>query len=229
MGAQQKFSAAVYVAAVETEFSRHTDLKQAAGAKAYMRNQFDYFGMSTPKRRLVEKTFHARNPLPPIDSIEKIVKALWKRPQRELQYFAMELCYRYKKQFPEEFITLFEWMITNKSWWDTVDFIAPKLVAEYFRLFPVAIRKKTNEWIRSGNIWLMRTALIFQNLHKKKTDEELLFSLILKSKEHPDFFIRKGIGWALRQYSRTNPAAVRKFVTQNKLSPLSEKEALKHI
>jgi 3-methyladenine DNA glycosylase AlkD len=229
MTTQQRFSVSGYVTAIEAEFSRHTDAKQAAGAKAYVRDQFDYYGMSTPKRRLVEKAIHANHPLPPLEALEKIIKALWKKPQRELQYFAMELCYRYKKQFPREFIALFEWMITTKSWWETVDFIAPKLVAEYFRLYPETITGKTNEWMKSGNIWLMRTALIFQNLHKKKTDEKLLFSLILKCKDHPDFFIRKGIGWALRQYARTNPAAVKKFVTQNKLSPLSEKEALKHV
>lgn len=220
-----------YVDAIEKLFDRHRSAEHAAGAKAYMRDLFEYYGLGTPKRRMLEKKFHEVHPLPSLEQCESIVRKLWTKPQRELQYFAMELLFRHKKKFTTESIQLFEFMIRNKSWWDTVDFISPKLIAAYFDLFPEMIKPKTNEWISSGHIWLMRTAIIFQNNLKKKTDEKLLFRLILKSKDHPDFFVRKAIGWALRQYARTNPASVKNFVLANKskLSELSKKEALKHI
>lgn len=218
-----------YILSIEKLFRSHSDAKRAAGAKAYMRDLFDYFGISTPDRRKLEREFHAKHALPSFSETEKIVRKLWAKPERELQYFAMELCYKQRKQLPHEAIHLFEYMIRNKSWWDTVDFIAIKLVASWFEIYPESIQKKTREWITSGHLWLMRTAIIFQNGLKKKMDEKLLFHLIEQCTDHPDFFIRKAIGWALRSYAYANPEAVRKFVKATPLSPLSEKEAMKHL
>lgn len=226
---KEKFGVAAYVAAVENEFARHANVAVAAGAKAYMRDQFEYFGMPTPRRRLVQQKFHAALPLPPFDAVPAIMKMLWKKPQRELQYFAMELYEKYKKLFTEKDIPHFEFMITNKSWWDTVDFVSPKLIAALHLKHPGLQEENCARWMKSKNIWLMRAAIIHQNLYKKKTNEKLLFKLILQCKSHEEFFIRKAIGWSLRQYARTNPAAVKKFVQSNTLSPLSTKEALKHI
>jgi len=226
---KKTFDSQAYIDLAEKTFRKYANAENAAGAKAYMRDQFDYFGLSTPVRRDVQKTFHAQNELPPFEALESLVKKCWKKDERELQYFVMELCEKYKKQFTKEDIPLFEFMITNKSWWDTVDFIAPKLVAALFLTHPELAAPTTARWIKSKNIWLMRAALIYQNLYKKKTNEELLFKLIRQSSDHPDFFIRKGIGWALRQYARTNPAAVKKFVKENTLSPLSAQQAMKHL
>lgn len=229
MPKKEKFDVAAYVAAVENEFARHANATVAAGAKAYMRDQFDYYGMPTPRRRLVQKKFHAAVSLPPFENVPAIVKLLWKKPQRELQYFAMELYEKYKKQFTAKDVPHFEFMITNKSWWDTVDMVSPKLIAALHLLHPELQEANCARWMKSKNIWLMRAAIIHQNLYKKKTNEQLLFKLILQCNTHDEFFIRKAIGWALRQYARTNPAAVKKFVQANTLSPLSKKEALKHL
>jgi 3-methyladenine DNA glycosylase AlkD len=229
MPKKEKFDVAAYAAAVENEFARHANATVAAGAKAYMRDQFDYFGMTTPRRRIVQKKFFSEVPLPPFEDVPAIMKLLWKKPQRELQYFAMELYEKYKKLFTAKDIPHFEFMITSKSWWDTVDFVSPKLVAALHLLHPELQKENCARWMRSKNIWLMRAALIHQNLYKKKTNELLLFQLILQCNTHDEFFIRKAIGWALRQYARTNPAAVKKFVQANTLSPLSAKEAMKHL
>lgn len=218
-----------YIGSIEELFRKNGNRERAAGAKVYMRDLFNYFGISTPDRRQLEREFHNEHALPSFSETEQIVRKLWTKSERELQYFAMELCYKHRKAFPRKALHLFEYMIRNKSWWDTVDFIAIKLVNSYFQLYPDMILPKTKEWINSGHIWLMRTALIFQNNDKKKTDEKLLFKLILICSGHPDFFIRKAIGWSLRQYARTNPASVKKFVTASELSELSRKEALKHI
>jgi 3-methyladenine DNA glycosylase AlkD len=83
-------------------------------------------------------------------------------------------------------------------------------------------------WNKSGNLWLIRASIIFQLHDKKSFDEDLLFEMILQQTEHKDFFIRKAIGWSLRQYAKTNPSSVRQFVNANEMSSLSKKEALKH-
>ena len=118
-------------------------------------------------------------------------------------------------------------MIVNKSWWDTVDYIAVKLVGKHFENFPELIPKHIKTWNSSGNLWLNRTAILFQLQYKKKTDINLLFDIIEKQAGSREFFIQKAIGWVLREYSKTDENAVRKFVMQTNLSSLSKREALK--
>ena len=228
---KSQFNIAEYIDAVEEEFSRHANAKNAAASKAYVRDLFDYYGMTTPQRRDVQKVFHEEVALPPFEVVPEITKILWNKPQRELQYFAMELYGKYKKQFSGKDVPVFEYMIRNKSWWETVDFIAPKLIAALHLKHPELQEENCKRWMKSNHLWLMRAAIIHQNLYKTKTNEKLLFSLISDCMDHEDFFIRKAIGWSLRQYARTNPAAVRKFVLMNKqsLSEISKREALKHI
>lgn len=225
------FNQRVYLADLEKLFRQHGKQERAEGAKAYMRDQFDYIGLDTTTRRHLQTEFHKAHPLPPKEKLESLVKALWKSPHREMQYFAMELYEKYKKQISAKDIPAFEMMITNKSWWDTVDFVAPKLIGVLHQNFPELQERNCKRWMKSKNIWLMRAAIIHQNLYKKKTNEVLLFKLISQCMDHEDFFIRKAIGWSLRQYARTNPSAVKKFVLANKskLSMLSQKEALKHV
>jgi len=118
-------------------------------------------------------------------------------------------------------------MICQKSWWDTVDLIATNLVGKLFQKFPELILYYITKWATSENLWLQRTTLLFQIKYKDKTDAALLFKLIESFAGHPDFFIRKAIGWALREYSRTDPQLVAEFVKNHQLSSLSTKEAVK--
>lgn len=231
MSKKSAFDIEAYIQTVEEEFSRHANEKRAAASKAYVRDLFDYYGLTTPERRDVQKVFHESVALPPFDVVPEIVKKLWNKPQRELQYFAMELYGKYSKEFSKKDVPVFEYMIRNKSWWETVDFISPKLIAALHLKHPELQEENCARWMKSQHLWLMRAAIIHQNLYKTKTNEKLLFRLILLCADHEDFFIRKGIGWALRQYARTNPASVTSFLKRNKehLSPLSYKEASKHL
>ncbi|MBN2135876.1 MAG: DNA alkylation repair protein, partial [Acidobacteria bacterium] len=154
---------------------------------------------------------------------------LWNLEHREFQYFAVGLLDKYVKKVPGDFINIYEWMIINKSWWDTVDAIAANLVGLHFQRFPDLITPRTEKWMKSGAMWLQRTALLFQLRYKDKTDFDLMTRYIIELKDEKEFFIRKAIGWALREYSKTDPDTVFKFVKQNKLAPLSEREALKVI
>ncbi|GAB4145182.1 MAG: DNA alkylation repair protein [Bacteroidia bacterium] len=218
-----------YVSGINKLFLENSDPERAEGAKAYMRNLFDFYGLSSPIRKSLAAGYIKENGVPDISELENIIELCWKNPNREMQYFGMDLAVKLRKKLRKEDIALIEYMITEKSWWDTVDMVAARCAGEYFRKFPEEIEKKTEEWIRSGNMWLMRSALLLQLHYKKETDTELLEQLILKCRTHKDFFIRKAIGWSLRQYAKSNPTWVKKFAKEHELSPLSIKEALKNI
>lgn len=214
---------------LEVEFTKGANRTIAAGQKAYMRNQFDFYGIKSPERRIIEKPFIAKKFLPKKSEIDTIIRELWLKPQRDFQYFAQELLFKYVKKLEVEDIYLLEFMIITKSWWDTVDFIAYKLAGGYFRLYPDQISKVIERWLNSGNIWLQRSALLFQLKHKKELDKELLAHIINSLIGSKEFFINKAIGWILREYSRTDPNWVIQFSEKTNLSSLSRREALRLI
>lgn len=218
-----------FVNTLETEFENNSNSKIAIEQKAYMRNQFEFYGLKTAVRRNVQKPFLNKAFLPPKGELNLIVKTLWEKPQREFHHFSQELVFKYVKQLEEKDIELFEYMVTHKSWWDTVDFIANKLIGTYFKTFPELRIPYTQKWIASNNIWLQRSALLFQLKYKNDIDTNLLSSTINVLLGSKEFFINKAIGWILREYSRTNPSWVLDFVSKTDLSNLSKKEALRLI
>ena len=218
-----------YIKPLVKIYATNADKANALPMKKYMRDQFEFHGIKMSLRRSLSKTFIKKYGLPDKIELSQVVKKLWKLPQREYQYFAMELIEKYSKQFDKKDLRLIEYIITTKSWWDTVDFIAARLAGNFFKKFPELIEPETQKWIRSGNIWLQRSAILFQLKYKSETDTKLLFGYINKLSGSKEFFIRKAIGWTLREYSKTNPGAVIEFVKNNELSPLSKKEALKRM
>ena len=216
-----------YISTLLFEFKANANLKIAAQQKAYLREQFTFYGIKTPARRAIQKPFLIKAHLPPKKNLEGLVRTLWNKPQRECHYFAQELVQKYRKQFDVKDIVLLEYMIENNSWWDTVDFIATKPIKAYFKKFPNQRDVYIEKWLSSGNIWLQRTCLIFQLLEKEKTDAILLKHVISSLLGSHEFFINKAIGWALRDYGKTNPEWVMNFVESSDLHPLSKREALK--
>jgi 3-methyladenine DNA glycosylase AlkD len=214
-----------YIDALETELERNSNPKIALEQKAYMRNQFEFYGLKANERREIEKPFLIKQYLPKKSELNTIIKLLWKKPQRDFHHFAQELAYRYVNQIEKEDIALFEYMIMQNSWWDTVDFIANKLMGTYFINFPEQRYKYVEKWLKSNNIWLQRSALLFQLKYKKNLDTELLSSTINSLLGSKEFFINRAIGWVLREYSRTNSEWVVDFVNKTDLSNLSKREA----
>jgi 3-methyladenine DNA glycosylase AlkD len=217
-----------YLEELETEFKKHYHGQNAIAIKAYLRNQFEAYGITTPTRRKLCKE-HMIKSLPDYKNVRDIVKFCWKKPERDWQYFAVELLAKFKKEWDERIVILMEWMIVHKSWWDTVDHIASELTGPYFLAFPKKIISITNSWNRSDNIWLQRSSLMFQKKYRSKTNKELLTKYILHLKSSKEFFVQKAIGWALREYSKTNPAWVKQFVAAHDLPSLSQREALKRL
>ncbi len=130
-----------------------------------------------------------------------------------------------KKQ-PAEFLDFLEELVVTRSWWDTVDWLA-KLIGMHLLRFPELQQPACVRWLDSGNIWLQRVSMIYQLTYRQKTNTELLFQNIRHLAGSKEFFIQKGAGWALRQYAKTDPAAVIHFVETTRLAPLTRREALK--
>lgn len=219
-----------YVLSLKKLFEDNADPAQAGPMKKYMRDQFEYLGIKTPIRVALQKEFVKENGLPPLDQFDLISRDLWSLSQREFQYAAISLLGKLENKLEPEFITILEYLLITKSWWDTVDTIAGNTVGAHFKRFPAVKEKYLGKWRKSDNFWLRRTTLLFQLGYKKETDFKLLCEIIRENLGSDEFFINKAIGWALRQYAWTNPKPVKKFVKDTKkLHPLSRREALKNI
>ena len=215
-----------YVAELRALFDKNSNAADALPMQAYMKDIAPFFGIKAPLRRQLSQHFIKTHGLP--ENPEGAVRLLWKEPERELHYFAMELLGKLAKKAPESQLRLYEKMITTNSWWDTVDYISPHLCGVHFSQYPDLRNATVEQWISSKNLWLQRSAVLFQLGYKTKTDAELLFTTCSRLAGESDFFIRKAIGWALRQYARTAPETVQDYVRRTPLSVLSKKEALKH-
>ena len=218
-----------YVTSIKTLFEQNADPIQAVPMKKYMRDQFEYLGIKTPKKVALQKAFYKEYGLPKLLELDEILRDLWSLPEREFQYVAMGLLGKFENQIPEKFIDTVEYLIVTKSWWDTVDTIASHTVGTHFKRFPKIRERYLKKWRESKNLWLRRTAILFQLGYKKETDFELLLEIITENLGSDEFFINKAIGWSLRQYARIDPKAVTKFVKTTPLHPMSRREAMKHI
>lgn len=204
------------------------DDERAIGMAKYMKNQFPFLGIQTPMRRKAVATLfrEAKVSKGPIDW--ELIYKLWEMDEREYQYVAIDYLKRAKKcLIPDHLVTLKQ-LIMTKSWWDTVDIMASHLVGYIVKTYPQCTAIM-DEWIDDSNMWVRRSAILHQLSYKEDTDEEKLFNYCKKHGDDKEFFIAKAIGWALREYAKTNPEAVLHFVENTPLQNLSKREALKHI
>ena len=213
--------------ALTDRYEKHAKPEKGRQMRAYMKDQFDYLGLPSPLRRELSKGFYAEYGYPELSQLKSVVMECWQMPYREYKYFAMELLVKMKKEAGHDAIHLYELLITDQSWWDTIDLIAPSLVGYHLQQYPEERIDYINKWVGSGNIWLQRSSILFQLNYKTDMDTRLLTGIILKLKDSKEFFIRKAIGWILREYSKTDPGFVVRFVQSHELSGLSHREALK--
>ncbi|MDY8138935.1 DNA alkylation repair protein [Aquimarina sp. 2201CG5-10] len=220
-----------FVSSLILKFEEHANPKNAIAMETYMRNLFPYYGIKVPlRRKLYKGTFEEFKTGFTRDRVIKITETLYQKPQRELHHCGIELVERlFKNKYEISDIDLIRMFITTNSWWDSVDMIAKNILGNYLLQFENKTELVIKEFSASENIWLNRSAIIFQLGYKDKTNADLLFAQCEKHKHSDEFFIKKAIGWALREYSKTNPEAVLSYASTAKLKPLSKIEALRKI
>jgi 3-methyladenine DNA glycosylase AlkD len=220
-------TADTWIARLAEQTANAANNERARTMAAYMKNNFVFYGVPAPERKLILKEHWVQHLLKP-NEINLVVQKLWQLPQREMHYNAMDLLGKRKNKLETDDLNLIEQLITSNSWWDSVDYLAGTLLGAYFLKFPQEVYPAVERWENGNNLWLHRSAIIFQLKYREHTDLDLLFYLCTKFSTHKDFFIRKAIGWALRSVHPYKMDAVLKFVNEQPLSPLSKREALKH-
>ena len=219
-----------FILALENAFAANKNPENAFAMAKYMKNNFPFFGIKTEKRRRIFKEIWKENKEEVSANAREIALDLYSKPEREFQYCAIEILIKeLQGNYKKEDIQLIEKLISDNSWWDSVDTIAKYILGEYLLEFPLETKNVTERFSRSENMWLSRSAILFQLGYKQKTSADLLFSECLKHSHSKEFFIQKAIGWALREYAKSNPEDVQEFVKTNTLKPLSKKEALKNM
>lgn len=219
-----------FIADLETAFQKKSNTGNAFAMAKYMRNHFSFYGIKTDERRPLFKAIWKENQEEVSEYPREIALQLFAKGQRELQYCAIEILIKQLQgNYKKEDIQLIEKLLIMNSWWDSVDTIAKNILGQYLLEYPLETENIIERFSNSENMWLNRSAILFQLGYKQKTNFELLKSECEKHKNSNAFFIQKAIGWALREYAKTNPEAVKNFVSNTNLKQLSKKEALKNI
>ena len=204
------------------------DPEKAGPMEAYMRHQFPFLGIAGPERNaLYKKYFPSAKKTKMIDW--DFVDICWEKEPREYQYVAANYLKAMQSYLTKDDLPKLERLVVTKSWWDTVDIldrVVGSLVADYPELEEVILK-----WSLSDNIWLRRVAIDHQLLRKEKTNVQLMEKILVNNLDQTEFFINKAIGWTLRDYSKTNPEWVARFIEKNKkrMAELSIKEASKYL
>lgn len=209
-------------------FESKEDKENAIAMSKYMRNMFEFYGLPTPKRKEVYNDFIKKEKKSKIIDWDFLDKC-YEDDHREFQYLVYDYLLAMKQYVSYDDIFKIREYIVNKSWWDTIDFLC-KVIGDV-ELRDYKVKDLMLEWSEDDNIWIKRTAIEHQLNLKDKTDYELLEKIIVNCFGTDEFFINKAIGWALREYSKTDPKWVKNFINKykNKMESLSIKEASKYI
>jgi 3-methyladenine DNA glycosylase AlkD len=206
------------------------DPAKAPAMGAYMKDIAPFLGISAPVRAAtLRPVWKAVGKAPSAQDLGDAATELFDRVEREFAYAALDLLGRNKKVMDEAFLVeVVEPLILTKSWWDTVDSLRSEAVGPLVMSYP-SLPSVIHRWAASDNRWLVRSAIIHQLGYDEHTDVDLLFDLCRMNAHQTEFFIAKGIGWALREYSYTDPDAVEEFIATTDLRPLSKREGMKAI
>lgn len=206
------------------------DPVRAVRMAAYMRDQFPFLGIAAPEQRVLNRAVLGGLPRPTEGDLHDITLSCWALDAREYQYFAVRLLRANVRACGAAFLETVRVLVTTKPWWDTVDELAAHVVGPLVERHPTLVHTM-DAWCADADMWLIRTAILHQIRYRDTTDRQRLFRYCAAQAGHRDFFVRKAIGWALREYARTDPDAVREFVADHRtsLSGLAIREACKHL
>jgi 3-methyladenine DNA glycosylase AlkD len=223
-----------FLVTLRADLRAHADPIKATPMQAYMKSTMPYLGiMSTPLAAICRAQISAAS-LPTFACWRDSILALWRDAAfREERYAAIAIA---RHRLYDDYQTLaalpmYRELIVTGAWWDYVDVIASHPIGGLLRRYPTAMSKTLRTWSRGDDMWLRRSAIIAQLHFGRDLDRQLLYDCIEPSLDSREFFLRKAIGWALRQYARTDARDVLRYVTahRDRLSGLSKREALKHV
>ena len=216
---------------VATELSSRADAEKAVGMAAYMKTDMPFYGVQKKGRVEVLREIQKRVSIDDVAAYRSAVETLWEQPHREEKYLAIAIAKRHDEFLTFDNIDLYRRLIVEGAWWDFVDEVAIHCVGIVFLNERERTIATIEEWIDDEVMWLRRTSLIAPIKHKSATDYEMLFDHCLRRAAEKEFFIRKAIGWTLREYAKTEPDRVRDFLLQHRTvwSGLSFREASKHL
>ena len=229
----QPLSAQQFARAVEAALASVANPAQSPAMRAYMKDQFAYLGVKAPELRAAIAEIVRQQKNASAADLLRCARLLWDMHEREYQYAAVHLLAHHVDKFTPRHLNALLALVQKKSWWDTVDSLAGVIgrVVKKASADDPAAQILMDKALASPNLWVRRVAILHQLGWRKQTDSKLLFTYATTCAREKDFFIRKAIGWALRDYARHAPAEVRRFlrVNRSKLSPLTMREAGKHI
>lgn len=220
-----------FVKEVVSCYERESNPQKAKAMSAYMKNLFPYLGISRPERDKINKPLFLLIKKEVNENfLKEVATAMWQKQEREYHYFALDLLSKFVNHLTPSALPFLTDLAVQHAWWDSIDYLASKIIGKIILKYR-DLQETMDILSKDDNIWLKRIAILHQLSYKQKTDSSRLFRYCLINAENPDFFIRKGIGWALREYAKTNPQAVIDFVGANEqmLSNLSKREALKRL
>jgi 3-methyladenine DNA glycosylase AlkD len=214
------------IEALRRELAARADPAKAPDMQAYMKSEMPFLGVQKPGRVEIARTVFPAYPLDGFDAWRDTVLRLWREATyREERYLAIALARdrRYRSYRTMAALSLYEELIVTGAWWDLVDEVAVRLVGE------LDLASFLRDWAADQDMWKRRTAIIAQIARKDGTDAQLLFDCIEPNRADLEFFIRKAIGWALREYSKVDPDGVERYCATHELSALSRREALRNL
>lgn len=212
------------------------DLEEAADPTkvdamfAYMKGRSPFLGVTSPIRKMVTRPVLSAVRTASEDELLDFAEACWEEPEREFRYVATDALRRGVRKLSDISLPRVRHLVQTDSWWDTVDALAVNTIGPMVTNHP-ELAEEMDRWINDDDFWIVRTAILHQLMYKERTDAARLFSYAQIRAADQEFFIRKAIGWSLRQYARIEPEAVQSFVQEHdgELSGLTKREALKHL
>ena len=198
---------------------------------AYMKTTMPFYGVKRPQRDPIFKDMQQRFPIESREDYESAILELWGRPHREEKYLAVGVARKHRELITMSSLPVYKRLIVEGAWWDFVDEVATHMVGKLLLEHRSEMQPILDGWVEDDDMWLRRSALLAHLTHKERTDESKLFEHCLLRSHETEFFIRKAIGWVLREYAKTSPEVVRRFVVTNQdsFSGLTVREAMKHL
>ena len=215
---------------IQSALENAKDPSRVEQMEAYMKNHFSFIGVMSGPRKAIFQQFKPQLQKLSSEQSWEFIYECWVNPYREVQYIGIDhLLSYYKKNAQPSYGQHFTFILSNQTWWDSLDLIASHSVDQFARKFPSEFLELAQEWESSDNFWLHRTLLIHQLKFKQQTNLALLQYYIHTFKWNKEFFIQKAIGWSLREVSKWNPDWVRKLVDSENLNGLAKREAMKYV